>query len=666
MKADALEKGPVTTTNNAGSAVEHLNFIKESTSLTVPELRERYLSSLAEGRTAVVVGLAGITGAGKTYASELLSGHQFTSGVKLLPRLPRPGEGSNYRPWVNTESASQLGLVPPHTFDTTVPKDILLGDVAFGGIYAIPAATVRDNLSVGNSVAVILGRSEENYLFAEGVREVLPLAPVALVQLEAPLKILRDRMMQRGVSAEELERRLHAMEVYERSDQRQMAALSSAYNIACIYNLSESEINRFGYSPKNIQPTTQETLLQTVSDVSIKARDLSAHYAKDLLRLRSLDYDSEGIPSSVVEVLERLVRPALEKHGVDAFLIGGLSVAAYMCSEQMTTRQVSPDIDFVIRSTIAQDAVVDMQEEHLKAAVTEMTQQACEIRNGGYSPQYLSRQDKVEVKSSKEYNETVVELDCIVAVKLLPGASKFCYEIVLDSHTQFFRREVLLPDGGRIALAPPEQILVDKLLMGRGQRENKFDLFDCAGLLALGPVDISLIRRLVDFQKYDPTIDSRMASFIESHGATSDGPIDFKELCSQIGIAHKDITHAAGWAHGVFNPDSETTAEQRTLTLDGLKRLAMIDRLCASLDRIKNEADEPYQIGNGRQKSIREAYDFAKVVGEIDRLKTYLAYYVEFILDRGDIYVAHPAAEKSIYKGFFQELRKQTRKLLST
>ena len=303
MKADALEKGPVTTTNNAGSAVEHLNFIKESTSLTVPELRERYLSSLAEGRTAVVVGLAGITGAGKTYASELLSGHQFTSGVKLLPRLPRPGEGSNYRPWVNTESASQLGLVPPHTFDTTVPKDILLGDVAFGGIYAIPAATVRDNLSVGNSVAVILGRSEENYLFAEGVREVLPLAPVALVQLEAPLKILRDRMMQRGVSAEELERRLHAMEVYERSDQRQMAALSSAYNIACIYNLSESEINRFGYSPKNIQPTTQETLLQTVSDVSIKARDLSAHYAKDLLRLRSLDYDSEGIPSSVVEVL---------------------------------------------------------------------------------------------------------------------------------------------------------------------------------------------------------------------------------------------------------------------------------------------------------------------------------------------------------------------------
>ncbi len=629
-----------------------------------PSVRKQYLQALEECRMPVVLGVAGITQAGKsTITSALVDEHGFTQAIKLLPRPLRSNEDEGYRPWVSAEIAQRVGgenVNLPANFDTTPPKEILLADSAFSGVYAISARDIATKFLNGETTAAILGRAEENYLLHEGAREAIPLIPVGLIQLEVPLKILRERAMGGNVIASaELSKRLQAMEDFELGDQRQMAALAMTIPITTVMNVTPAEVARFRLIDGQIKPLTKEDIASLVETLGQEILNDSATYARDLLRPRRLDYGNASIPDAVVDVLENQFQPLMYRNCVTPYMCGGLGVALYMMGDGLTSRPVSPDIDFIVETEKGQSPESISGEDRLLAALADLDCPHQEIKDGGWNHQYLTRQAKTEVFSSAATGNTKVELDCLVAIRLIPNSSKFCFELPLDQHAKFFHREVALPNGEKVYLAPPEHLLADKLIMGRGQDIGKFDLFDCAGLLSRGPIDISLLRRLVDYQRYNPELDKPMRDLLAANSS-----ISLEDLCSYLQVQDPRVKNAIIWADGQFVPTAESSVAARLLTADGLKRFAMVNRLINSLNRIVADDDAQYSVGNGNSVKISEAYDFGEVMKQANRAKEFLLYYLEFILDRGDLYVMHPAADTSTSQGYFRQLEKQTRSLL--
>jgi hypothetical protein len=628
------------------------------------EIRAQYLQALIDQRLPVVIGVAGITQAGKsTITDALVEEHGFVPATKLLPRTLRDNEGDGYKPWVSTEIAAKISTSNsevPARFDTTPPKEILLADQAFSGLYAISARNVAEQYLKGRSTAVILGRAEENYLLHEGAREAIPLVPIGVIQLEVPLKILRHRALNAGViDPAEVSKRLQAMEDFEIGDQRQMAALAMSLPVTTVMNVTAAEMQTFRMCAGQIKPLGKSEIADLVESLSAEIRSEAAAYAQDLHRVRVLQYGTSVIPDSVVQVLEDNLQPALNQNCLTPYLCGGLAVALYMLGDNQTVRPVSPDIDFVLRTDTDLGSSPINMEDRLSAALLDLNCAHREIKDGGWNPQYLTRQAKSEVRSSQATGEQKVELDCLLAIRLIPKGSLFCFELPLDQHAAFFRRDVVLPNGNTVPLAPLEHLLVDKLIMGRGQEIAKFDLFDCAGLLARGPVDVSLVRRLIDYQRYAPGLDKPMQELV-SKGQ----PIGFDELCLGLNVIDPKMKSALLWANKPFAAESEHLNGSRTLTLDGLKRLAMTNRLVNSLNRILSERDAEYALGAGKSTTIADAYNQSELNTQANRLKEFLLYYVEFILEREELYVMHPAADLSTKTGFFRKLEGQTRRLL--
>lgn len=84
------------------------------------------------------------------------------------------------------------------------------------------------------------------------------------------------------------------------------------------------------------------------------------------------------------------------------------------------------------------------------------------------------------------------------------------YPFTLDEAAQSrLRRLPLL--GARVAVLAPEDVLLHKLLLGRGEAERKHDLPDAAGIVRRQPLDLDYLRQRMETMRANGTATAALA-----------------------------------------------------------------------------------------------------------------------------------------------------------
>ena len=506
-------------------------------------------------------------------------------------------------------------------------------------------------------VAVILGRGTEIAPTVEAFQRILPAQPIVVVRVDAPTAVIASRLAVRpGATPAEREERLAKLEPMNREDAPQIEPLARVWGMTSILNISEDEVRKLGLPASQIAPATRANLNVWVGEAISRAQSEAAKIAGDMLEPRVVQYGNRFIPDSVLDVLENTLVPAFNKtaNGKAAprwSLKGGLAVAFYLPE----SRPVSPDIDFAVRSG-------NNAERFLGKVITDILQDETKFTEASPKPVYHDRKFYGEVMS-KAFGQKV-ELDALTATRIQPDERSFCYKFDLDTYMEFHRRAVKLPNGSTVDLCPPEQIVFEKLIAGRGLELNKFDLFDSAGLMATVPMQPTLFRRIIELQGFDPEIDQAVVSAL---GAS--GTISTEDALTALGISKDD---AVGRIAVRKLPQLEVTSElpempspARAFTLTELKKVCMAQRAVASLDKIIASVDTKVQAGE-EVTSISERFGREKVLEAVHTLKMQLLHYVEFEVGARDIFVRRdPNQSGPIADKYFSQLERQ-RAIFST
>jgi hypothetical protein len=423
-----------------------------------------------------------------------------------------------------------------------------------------------------------------------------------------------------------------------------------------ILNISEEEVRKLGLPPSQVAPATRSNLNAWVAEAIGRSQAEAAKVAGDMLRPRVVAYGNRFIPDSVLDVLENVLVPAFQKMGDGKAaprwsLKGGLAVALYLPE----SRPVSPDIDFAVRGGVR-------AETFLGEVIADILQQDAKFTEASPKPVYHDRKFYGEVES-KAFGQRV-ELDALTATRIQPDEGSFCYKFDIDTYIEFHRRSVQLPNGATVDLCPPEQIVFEKLIAGRGLELHKFDLFDSAGLMATLPMQPSIFRRIVELQNFDPEVDDAVVAALGASGS-----ISTEEALAALGISRDDAV-----ARTTIRklPTLEITSElpempsaTRSFTLTELKRVCMVQRAVASLDKIIASVDTKVTAGD-EVTSISERFGRDKVLEAVKTLKMQLLHYVEFEVGARDVFVRRdPVQSSAVAERYFSQLERQ-RAIFST
>jgi hypothetical protein len=369
-----------------------------------------------------------------------------------------------------------------------------------------------------------------------------------------------------------------------------------------------------------------------------------------MLDTRVVQYGGRFIPDAVLDTLENILVPAFKRAGdgeaVPRWCIkGGLAVAFYLPE----SRPVSPDIDFAVRSGATAERL-------LGRVIADILKEETKFTEASPKPVYHDRKFYGEVVS-KAFGEKV-ELDALTATRIQPDDRSFCYKFDLDSYMEFHRRTVKLPNGTTVDLCPPEQIVLEKLIAGRGLELNKFDLFDSAGLMATVPMQPTIFRRIIELQAFDPELDQGVISALSASGT-----IPTEKALAALGISDDDpvaqVTIRKLPELTVTSELPEMPSPLRAFTLTELKKVCMAQRAVASLDRIVASVDTNLHAGM-EITSIAERFGRDKVLGAVKTLKMQLLHYVEFEVGVRDVFVRRdPIQSRSIAERYFSHLERQ-------
>lgn len=612
--------------------------------------RERSLTRQALGEQPPVIIVAGLSGAGKTTLIRFLEEIGIESAERLLPRPRRADDTPGDKTWVKEGGESQAGA----PIDRHSERSIVLSDNKYTGYIGFRGQPLVERLVKSEDckgVAVILGRGVEVAPAIESFQRILPNQPIVVVRVDAPTAVIASRLQNRpGATPQERDARLAKLEPMNREDIPQLEALSQSWGLTSILNITESELAAMGLSAGQVRPASRENLtgwVQTAID-QVKAR--SSVVARDILTPRSIEYGNRFIPDSVLDVLENTLVPAFNAHGSGRgesrwLLKGGLAVAIYLPE----SRPVSPDIDFAVTNSPA-------AEQFLGKVIQSILADDAKFTPASPKPVYHDRKYYGEVLSAP-FNQKV-ELDALSATRIQPDERSFCYKFDLDSYLNYFRRSVTLPNGGTVDLCPPEQIITEKLIAGRGVELNKFDLFDSAGLLATVPTQPALFRRLFEMQAFDPGCDAAVEkslgrwSLVKTASALEILGYDPKDPLVEMIAQRLPDTVVSGKPPQMPSPI-------RVMTLNELKRFCMAHRAISSLNRIVESIDTPVRAGE-ELTSIAERFGREPVLRAVQVLKLQLTHYLEFELGNRDIFVRRdPAQSKVVAPVFFEGLEAQ-------
>lgn len=614
--------------------------------------RDRYLSQIELEARAPIVLVAGLSGSGKTTLINFLADMGIESSERLIPRPRRGDDVEGDRPWGRLHD--QYGR------DALSQRSVVWSDHKYTGYIGFRAKPLIDRVVKNpdaKGVAVILGRGTEIAPTVEAFQRILPAQPIVVVRVDAPTAVIASRLAVRpGATPAEREERLAKLEPMNREDAPQIEPLARVWGMTSILNISEDEVKKLGLPQSQVAPATRGNLNTWVGEAIARSKAEAAKVAGDMLRHRVVEYGNRFIPDSVLDVLENTLVPAFNKmaDGKAAprwSLKGGLAVAFYLPE----SRPVSPDIDFAVRGG-------DAAEQFLGSVITDILKDETKFTEASPKPVYHDRKFYGEVMS-KAFGQKV-ELDALTATRIQPDERSFCYKFDLDTYMEFHRRSVKLPNGSTVDLCPPEQIVFEKLIAGRGIELNKFDLFDSAGLMATLPMQPTIFRRIIELQSFDPEIDQAVVAALGASGTVST-----EQALAALGISKDD---PVGRIAVRKLPGLEVTSElpempspTRAFTLTELKKVCMAQRAVASLDRIVSSIDMKVQAGE-EETSISRRFGREKVLEAVKTLKMQLLHYVEFEVGARDVFVRRDQAQSGpVAEKYFSQLERQ-RAIFST
>lgn len=635
--------------------------------------REGLLRALADGVVPVSLIFSGLPGSGKTtllgqlFEREHLLG-SITPTTRLLPRERRETDPPSDVPW---SAAPTQGNGATYT-----PDQVLFSNQKYQGYYAFPASGIKESLVRGSTPAMMVTSYSEMMQLIEGISNVIPLAPITSIRVEVPHDVLPSRIMVRpGAHPNEHIERIEKLGNLVRADQLQARPLHTVYGTRSVVNVTEKEIRDFGFFAAQMHPVTPDALAAMVVEAASIAVSKAAHEAKDILTPRVLTYGMAQIPDSIIDVLDRVVLPTVQKQlpaekGLDDFIIkAGLAAAIYLGPN---ARVVSPDIDFTFEDGPQAKVLMEQVMEALCPTLPEWT-------DGMNKAVYHCEGLKGEAVAK---DQTVVELDAILTTRVQPSEQGFCFMCQHDELDLFHRRTVTTPGGYSFSLVPPEQLCVEKLIAGRGPDINKFDLFDAAGLLSQFPLNPNLVKKMIEVQGFRPEVDEAAAQVIRSNAG------DFSpETLSRLGIKNtfcqtqlqrivaqdslatvsllNEITPGSIPAEQLKRSELELSQElweQRRISVKSLKQMAMISSVLESLSQIERILNDRVFTIDGKRYSISDRFDPTLVQAGVARLRDQMTHLAEFHIGTFDSYV-YRGSNKTEMEKFFEKLPEQQSRL---
>ncbi len=616
-------------------------------------LRQVYFKELADGNIPPVVLVFGQSSSGKSSAISMLESHGFKSVDRLITRPLRESDGSFEVVWkpdqlpVTTDSSNSA---------KTPPADVLFAIYNYGNYYANPAGSLQRLISQRGSpgVGILMGKLLDLPNVEEALSNILPGLPVLPVRLDVQPSVLAGRLSARKESCTgEQSQRLIKLAGKYIEDQMQLAAYVEMYGLRQLPNLLPDEAIRFGVM--HASPLIPETLPKVLAPDLKRVKEHSTRIAKDILSVRTMTFGCGHVPESILHTMQDVLMPQLKALGIPAYLKGGVAVAAYLGN---LSRRVSMDVDFTVPcdpTLLPKLMELHMNIENVHGRVADKDW----VPEGNFQERWaVSNYRSILRKGIMLHEGHKVELDEIVITRLQPENRGFCYEFICDHGDRMSARTVQLPNGDRMQLLPPEHLLLEKLIAGRGAEMKKFDFFDSAGLLATQIIDPNMVHKLVFQQAYNPKIDYDVAQLVEK---LPGGLLTVKQFVAQLGIEapgrlveiNGNRLVDPGKAHSSID-DNISTAP---LSLTALKHLMMLGRLEHSISRIEAGLDETYQIYFGQSRSIKEMHGEA-VLLHLHSFRRLLEAYATYEVGRGDIFVRRQSTSAAQIDQFFQRLER--------
>lgn len=614
------------------------------------DARERHFATLAAGECPPIIVVSGLPGTGKTTLLQFLAHENtavFTPTTRFMPRERRPSDTAGDKPWTFGDGAAG---------DLTEPHGIIFSNVKYQGYYGFPGADVCAALKRGEIPVMLVTSYVEMVQLTEALHNLLPAVPVVQLRMEVPQEVLPARLLGRaGAHPDEHRERIAKISDLAKADMLQTPLLHKVYGTRVVWNLKPVEIEEFGYCARQISALSPAVVTAIVNDAASRAKDRASGEAQDILKVRQLRYGNPVVPDAVIDVLDNTVLRQADElllagkfdGGESAIVIkAGLAAAIYLGPNG---RPVSPDIDF----TLVESPGARLQMEVLMEGMC------------GTLPPWTDGMNKAVYHCDGLKGEargacgSPVELDAILTTRVQPHRDGFCFVCTHDEHDLFHRRTVQTPAGNRFSLVPPEQLCIEKLVAGRGPDINKFDLFDASGLLATYPLNPSLVKKMVELQRFDPVLDAAAGAVLAAGGgALTD------EVLERVGITEPSI-RAIVRTLGPLIEDSAAPvpSEERTLTRSALKQFAFLSAVERSLRRIEAICgDEIFPVGDAKV-SIGGRFGAAEVLQGVAKLRAQVMLHAGYYVGTNDTFVRRALGAKADEDRFFAGLEEQRRGL---
>jgi hypothetical protein len=325
--------------------------------------------------------------------------------------------------------------------------------------------------------------------------------------------------------------------------------------------------------------------------------------------------------------MERKLIPEALAANLHILLRGGCGIVAFMPQ----ARPISLDIDFTALLKVAEfDRFKTLMRAVCEDGYFEV--RGCPSLSGSNRSTYLK--GKVTIS---EPNKTEVSLDA-VAVRRVPG-DLFSYEFKYDEVMNRYHRIAQLDSGAIIGVVAPELSLIEKLVAGRGRELGKYDILDAAGILANQPLELHLIQRIIERQRYDDKLDGH----IESSALRVDrADRQLQELGIVSDLALRLCILKALHNNKLFSPRHNDLRERgpvyHIFTPDALKKIGLVSKLLKGLEAVERSANE---IDNrlNPPSSASELWGERNIDAGVRCLREFLYSYAEHQLLRKDLYV---------------------------
>lgn len=613
------------------------------------ERRREFLSRLIRQDIEPLVVLSGGSGSGKSYLITLLAGEGVEQAERLISRPRRDSDPPEDVSWDQDNPRHQ-------------DENLLFHYLKYGHEYGYTFDSVGRAIAEGQPQAFIAGDVGKLFPFVKAIRDAFPGVPVITLRLEVPLKAMHHRLtnLRKEAFPGEADQRIKSNQAFREWEENQIKELKEFTDLHVVFNLSEEEHDRFGYSGTQIQALTGDVLSRLYTEFRNEAKKQSSYYAARLLESRDISHDRFMVPPALAEVFTTKLMPAAEKLGVRPLIKGGLAVALYLHStptadeldatelpminsldsltEAMVplhapVRPVSLDIDWAFRQ--------DETSIHLTLVQDLSDNDALEYKDAFDKPFFHSR--KVSGGVSLESGQ-YVELDAISVSRVRQDENGFCFEFPIDPVVEFHRRQVNLPDGQAVSLVPPEYLVLEKFAAGRGANLDKMDLYDATALLVTQSLRVEILQRLIDIQKFDPAVDRKVTAFSERPELS-----EFASSLRGIGITDPHLVNIitdrlfTSFLQGeeVATDAGKSIEPVHSLpfdwSMDSLKRVALVDTLLRAIGKVEDTLHMPYSFGDLELKSYVELLGEDSVTRSLQSMKRFLYHYAAFQAGRKDI-----------------------------